>query len=799
MNRPRILVTDGETRAVVAVARGLADAGFAVSAAASARAPLAAAHRSRSVSQRLMTPDPLTAPGAFVAALRRAASETEMSVLVPGGDASLLAISEERSELEPLVRLGLPSAERVRRSLDKADLAASAARHGLEAPATIVCTTAAQALDAARELGYPLVVKPVSSVSERVRPRHRVSSARVEEDGSVERAIDHFGGTALVQRCVDGELISFAGVFAAGRLLAEAVSRYHRTWYPDAGNASYSETVLTPPELRRRVIEVLGDLGWEGMFELELIAAGDARWHAIDLNPRPYGSIALAIGAGANLPAIWCRHLLGGDPAEVRAAPGVFYRWTDADLRHGWWQLRAGRPAAASGVLRVRRGVVHPYVGPGDRGPGVARLLELGARARARGRSARRGPRRELPTVILGAGPNGLAAAAHLRDAGIDPVCFGQPMQAWTDHMPVGMLLRSRRRSSHIADPRQELTIDDYERAEGRVVSHPSITLEQFVSYGRWFQRQVVPDLDPREVTEIARDDGAFRLTLSDGEGVDASRVVVAAGLAPFLNVPAPFADLPAPFCSHSYEHADLSGFAGLRTAVIGSGQSALESAALLHEAGASVELVARTAAIRWLAEGQPTATLPPPPRIGRTPPPTDVGGRGAGWIAAAPDVFRLMPRRLQPVISYRCIRPAGASWLRPRLAEVPMSLGREVLDARMSDGAVELSLDDGSVRTVERVLLGTGYRIDVGRYPFLARELVAELEVADGYPVLGPGLESSIPGLHFLGAPAARSFGPIMRFVVGSWYSAPALARRAADRRRPPISFAFPRPARRA
>ncbi len=54
--------------------------------------------------------------------------------------------------------------------------------------------------------------------------------------------------------------------------------------------------------------------------------------------------------------------------------------------------------------------------------------------------------------------------------------------------------------------------------------------------------------------------------------------------------------------------------------------------------------------------------------RAGAPLPPTDVGGRGVGWIAAAPDVFRLMPWRLRPVISFRRIRPAGASWLRPRL-----------------------------------------------------------------------------------------------------------------------------------
>jgi hypothetical protein len=105
----------------------------------------------------------------------------------------------------------------------------------------------------------------------------------------------------------------------------------------------------------------------------------------------------------------------------------------------------------------------------------------------------------------------------------------------------------------------------------------------------------------------------------------------------------------------------------------------------------------------------------------------------------------------------------------------------------------VTLRLADGSSRTVDHVLVGTGYRVDVRRYPFLERGLAASIAVADGgYPVLGPGLESSVPGLHFMGAAAAHSFGPIMRFVVGTWYSAPAVARRVAGRRQPPISFAF-------
>ena len=60
------------------------------------------------------------------------------------------------------------------------------------------------------------------------------------------------------------------------------------------------------------------------------------------------------------------------------------------------------------------------------------------------------------------------------------------------------------------------------------------------------------------------------------------------------------------------------------------------------------------------------------------------------------------------------------------------------------------------------------------------------------GYPILNSGLESSLPGLHFVGAPASESFGPIMRFVVGTWYAGPVIARAATGRRQRLARFSF-------
>ena len=93
--------------------------------------------------------------------------------------------------------------------------------------------------------------------------------------------------------------------------------------------------------------------------------------------------------------------------------------------------------------------------------------------------------------------------------------------------------------------------------------------------------------------------------------------------------------------------------------------------------------------------------------------------------------------------------------------------------------------LDDSTTRSIDHVLLGTGYRIDITRHSFLSPGL-SSLQCVNGYPQLAAGFESSVPGLHFLGAPAAWSFGPLMRFVAGTRYSGRELVRAvlAADGR---------------
>jgi hypothetical protein len=233
---------------------------------------------------------------------------------------------------------------------------------------------------------------------------------------------------------------------------------------------------------------------------------------------------------------------------------------------------------------------------------------------------------------------------------------------------------------------------------------------------------------------------------------------------------------------SHASEAPELALFRGRRVAVIGAGQSALENAALLSEAGAEVEVLTRQPAVNWLATGQNKREAGWLEHL--LFPPVAVGPVGINWIVQLPDLYRALPRPAQDWVAGKALRPYASGRLRQRLAGVPITTGVTATQAEARAAGLRLTLSDGSVREVAHVLLGTGYRIDVDHYTLLDSALRRAIKRRDEHPALGAGFESSVPGLHFLGAASTRSFGPLMRFVAGTGYAGRALTLRVCKQR---------------
>lgn len=384
-----------------------------------------------------------------------------------------------------------------------------------------------------------------------------------------------------------------------------------------------------------------------------------------------------------------------------------------------------------------------------------------------------------VDVAIIGAGPYGLSLGAHLKAKGLSTLVFGEPMEFWACKMPEGMLLRSPRVASNLSDPGNVFTLEAYEQAS-KIEACAPLPLDTFVAYGRWFRHQLAEDVDPRNVSSVHRDSSGFRLILVDGSEIKAKRVVVAAGIGRFKKKPTVFNALPPTHLSHCYDGRSVSKFANRRVAVIGAGQSALESAALLDEAGAEVELLIRRSELRWIGQHQWLHRMGPISSMLYSS--HDVGPAGISRLVAYPRLNTLIPLKLRDKIRTRAVKPGGSRWLPDRLKNVKTTTGSSVREAGMLGDEIALTLDDGTERRVDHVLLGTGYSVDISAYEFLSAQLVREVQQFDGYPRLTRGFRSSVPGLHFIGATAARSFGPLLYFVAGTEFASRELARNLSE-----------------
>ena len=381
--------------------------------------------------------------------------------------------------------------------------------------------------------------------------------------------------------------------------------------------------------------------------------------------------------------------------------------------------------------------------------------------------------------IVIGAGPYGLAAASHLRSAGIAVRVFGKPMDFWRTQMPKGMLLRSPWGGSNISDAKKAWTLDSFETARGSTMNR-RLPVEDFVAYGEWFQQQALPGIDQRNVSLVERANDGYTVTLDDGETFRSARVVVATGIGYFSQRPTPFEALPLELASHTSDRSnhDLNRFAGKSVIVIGGGQSAMESAALLSEAGAEVEVLMRQPKIRWL-HVRPLIEWLMECRLNPFKAPGKIGPIGINWLIEHPALFTTMSQSYQNNLAYRAIRPAASAWLYPRTRTVRITEGRHAVRAEERQGKAYLRLDDGAERSANHILLGTGYKVNIDRYGFLAPQL-KEVDTVRGYPVLNRGFESSCPGLFFVGTTASYSFGPFLRFVAGTQFAATTLTRYA-------------------
>jgi predicted ATP-grasp superfamily ATP-dependent carboligase len=335
-----VVVTDdgaGQGRSALAAVRALAAAGYRPAVVRSGRWSLASASRWNVRTFNVVA----AGDGGYADLVARAMADSGASTVLPSSDAALIA-------------LGVP----VGHLLDKTRLATAAVGAGIAMPQTLVFGSVKELLASAKRLPYPVVVKlPVSRVPARLVANAPMLAAAVWSNGPF-----------LVQPFVREDLWAVGGVVWNGRMVAAVHQRYLRTWPVDCGTAAAAVTVSPDPAVEERLLRLLD--GYDGIFQAQF-----AGGFLLDLNPRVYGSLPLAVAAGANLPAILCDLARGKEVPAIRARAGVAYRWLEGDLRAITGLLRRHRLGAGGALraLRPRRGTAHSVVSLRDPGPTLKR------------------------------------------------------------------------------------------------------------------------------------------------------------------------------------------------------------------------------------------------------------------------------------------------------------------------------------------------------------------------------------------------------------------------------------------
>ncbi len=389
-----------------------------------------------------------------------------------------------------------------------------------------------------------------------------------------------------------------------------------------------------------------------------------------------------------------------------------------------------------------------------------------------------------VDVAIIGAGPNGLGLAIYLRKRGIQHRIFGSPMQTWRD-MPKNMNLKSLGFATSIPTPDGRTTFPEYCRSHG-LEDYEPIEFATFAEYGLTLQQDHVPYVEDTKVTDLKRANDQFVLTLETGERVRAKRVVVAVGLTYFPRIPEVLAGLPAGRVEHTWGRTDFDSYANKDVVVVGGGSSALEHAALLHEHGARVRVLARSR-VYWGGHGPREWERKLIDRI--RVPISSIGHGRENWVLQhIPWLMHYLPAEKRIPFTRKHLGPAPAWWLRERVdGKFPVQEKTVIVQATVNDDKLALRIREEGVGeydiSADQVVAGTGYEVDLERITFISKELATEVRRWDRAPKLSRHFESSVAGLYFMGPIAAASFGPLVRFVAGADFAVSTIAAHLARR----------------
>ncbi len=329
-----ILVLDGHTTQALACVRSLGRAGERVFVASTERWPLAAWSRycRAWVRQAADTPDGL-------AAVRRWASERGVDIVLPQRERTCVLCNAERDQWKAAgMTLGCGPTDMLMGAFDKGRTLAVAHASGVRIPPTWFPASLADCHAAAAMVSYPCIVKPRFSdfwdggQFQAEHGAHYVRHAAELCDRALAmRQGEHW---PVIQDIVPGRGKGVSALYEHGQPVAWFAHERLRDVRPSGSSSSLRRSIPVDSRLREPASRLLGALGWHGPAMVEFRDDSSGEPYVIEVNGRLWGSLALAVAAGIDFPALWTA-LLRGEPVVPPAGSrnAVTLRWLWGDVK----------------------------------------------------------------------------------------------------------------------------------------------------------------------------------------------------------------------------------------------------------------------------------------------------------------------------------------------------------------------------------------------------------------------------------------------------------------------------------
>jgi predicted ATP-grasp superfamily ATP-dependent carboligase len=331
----RVLVTDGDSRAGLAVVRSLGRAGHWV--AVGERSSWSLGQMSRHCAERVRYADPVTNQDGFVEGLLEDVRRLNVDVVVPVTDVTTFLISQARERFERHCRVPVASLESLTIAADKAATVQLAEKLGVATPATRLAGDVESAVAAMDSLPLPVVIKPRRS---RVRDGNRWVSCSVryattrDELARIVGVLPREAFPVLLQERIPGPGVGIFTCYDRGREVALFSHRRLREKPPSGGVSVLAESVAPCPTATDYARRLMSELAWQGVAMIEFKRdSRDGIPKLMEINGRFWGSLQLAVDAGVDFPAILLETLNGRTTTALSTyRTGVKSRWFWGDL-----------------------------------------------------------------------------------------------------------------------------------------------------------------------------------------------------------------------------------------------------------------------------------------------------------------------------------------------------------------------------------------------------------------------------------------------------------------------------------